>query len=100
MPYGYVLLVATVVLALRHVRSTCASSRSKGVVGGLAAFTVLGPYLWPGFVPGGWLVSLACFALQLPLGFYVVFHQAVWSPDGSSRAGPPESEEPGQRPRP
>jgi hypothetical protein len=86
MPYGYVLLVATVILAVRHVRSTYASGRSKGLVGSLAAFAILAPYLWPGF-----LVVLASPVLQLALGFYVVFHQAVWSPDKSSKsraAGP------------
>jgi hypothetical protein len=81
MPYGYVLLVATVVLAVRHVRSTYASSRSKRLVGGLAAFSILAPYLWPGFLPlVGWVV-LACPFLQLAIGFYIIFHQAVWCPD-------------------
>jgi hypothetical protein len=85
MPYGYLILIATGVLAVRHIRSTCASSRSKYLVGGLAAFTVLAPYLWPRFLPlAGW-VSMVSMYLQLAICFYIIFHQAVYD-DESDRA--------------
>jgi len=77
MPYGLLILIATVVLVVRHVRATFASSRSKYLVGGLAAFTVLAPYLWPRFLPlAGW-VALISMWLQLAICFYVIFHQVV-----------------------
>jgi hypothetical protein len=78
MPYGYLILVATVVLAIRHVRSTYASSRSKCLVAGLAAFSVLAPYLWPTFLPlAGWVISVSMF-LPWAICVYVIFHQAVY----------------------
>jgi len=85
MPYGILILVATAVLALRHVRSTYASIRSKCLVGGVAAFSVLAPYLWPRFFPlAGW-VGLVSMFLQVAICFYVVFYQAVYD-DESGRA--------------
>src|SRR5262245_18422068 len=81
MPYGYVLLVATVVLAVRHVRSTHASRRSKRPLGGLAAVSVLAPYLWLNFLPLVALVPLVCVFLQFAVCFYVLFHQAAWCPE-------------------
>jgi hypothetical protein len=84
MPYHYVVLVATVVLALRHARSSHASRRSKGLVGGLAAFAVLAPGLWPSFLPGAALVLLACPLLQWATCIYVILHQTVWTTDDQS----------------
>ena len=75
MPYGYVLLVATIALAVRHIRSTYASNHSKRLVGGLAAVSVLAPYLGPGFV------ALVALFLQFAVCLYVIFHQAAWCPD-------------------
>jgi hypothetical protein len=49
MPYGYVLLVATVVLVGRHVRSAYASARSKCFIG-CAAVSILAFSLWPRFL--------------------------------------------------
>jgi hypothetical protein len=84
MPYQYVVLIATVVLALRHVRSADASRRSKGLVGGLAAFAVLAPGLWPSFFPGTALVLLVCPLLQWATCFYVILHQTIWPAGGQS----------------
>jgi hypothetical protein len=95
MPYGYVLLAATLVLTIRHVRSAHASNRSKGLVGGLAVVSVLAPYLWPSFFPFLAFVALVCLLLQFAVCFYVIFHQAVWCPDDehtrASRTLPPTS---------
>jgi hypothetical protein len=84
MPYGFVLVIATAVLAVRHVRSTHASARSKRLVAGLAALSVLAPYVWPGSFPLAGVVGLACPVLQFAIGFYVVFHEAVWRPDAGN----------------
>jgi hypothetical protein len=81
MPYGFVLLVATVVLAVRHVRSTYASNRSKCLVGGLTAVSILAIYLWPSFLPLAALVPLISLFLQLAVCFYLIFHHAAWGPD-------------------
>ena len=78
MPYGYLILIATAVLAFRHFRSTYASGRSKYLVGGLAAFSVLAPYLWPRFFPlAGW-VDLVSMFLQGAICLYVIFCQTVY----------------------
>jgi hypothetical protein len=84
MPYGFVLVIAVLVLAVRHIRSTYASSRSKLLVAGLTAFGVLAPYLWSGFLPFAGLVSLTCPVIQLAVGFYLAFHEAVWRPDAEN----------------
>jgi hypothetical protein len=81
MPYGYILLAVTVVLAVRHVRSTYASSRSKCIVAGLAAASLLAPYFWPSFLPLAAVVPLGSMVLQLAVCFYIIFHQTVWRPD-------------------
>lgn len=79
--YSYVILLLTIVLTLRHVRSTYASARSKRLVGGLAAFSVLAPSLWPSFLHLFWLVDRVAVALRWGICFYVIFHQVVWSPE-------------------
>jgi hypothetical protein len=79
--YLYVILILTIVLAIRHVRSTYASTRSKRLVGGLAAFSVLAPSLWPSFLPLFWLIYQIAVALRWVICFYVIFHQVVWSPE-------------------
>lgn len=84
MPYGYLILVATAVLAVRHVRSTYASIRSKRLVGGLAAFSILAPYLWLRFLPLVGLVVFLCMWLPMAICVYVIFHQAVYD-DESGR---------------
>ena len=85
MPYGYVVLIATAVLALRHARAAYASKRSKRLVGGLAVGSVLAPYLWPSFLSLGALVPLACSVAQFAVCFYVLFHQAAWSLEDEHR---------------
>lgn len=77
MPYGVILLVVTVVLAVRHVRSIGPSLRSKRFVGGVAAFAVLAPYLWPLFLPLAGVIVILCLFLQLALSLYLVFHH-IW----------------------
>jgi len=88
MPYGYVVLSATVLLAVRHVRSNDASRRSKYIVVTLAAASVLAPYLWPSSLPLAGLVTLGCMLLQFALCFYVLFHQVIWPPDEEQSMGP------------
>jgi hypothetical protein len=78
MPYGYLLLIATVVLAVRHVRAAYASSRSQYLVGSVAAVSVLAPYLWPRFLPLAALVPLVSLCLQFAVCFYVIFYQVAW----------------------
>jgi hypothetical protein len=85
MLYGYVVLVVTAVLAVRHARAPYASRRSKRMVGGLAAASVLAPYLWPSFLPSGAWVPLASLSLQFGVCFYVLFHQAAWRPEAAHR---------------
>jgi hypothetical protein len=77
MPYGIIFLVATVVLAVRYVRSSGPSDRSKHLVGSLAAFAVLAPYLWPRFLPLAGVVALMCLFLQFSLSLCLVLHQ-MW----------------------
>ena len=78
MPYGYLILIATAVLAFRHVRSTYATPRSKRLVVGVAAFSALAPYLWPRFFPlAGW-VDLVSMFLQGAICVYVIFYQTVY----------------------
>jgi hypothetical protein len=74
-PYGYVLLVGTIVLAIRHIRSGYASNLSKRLVGGLAAVSVLALYMGPGFL------ALVALVLQLAVCLYVIFQQAARGPD-------------------
>jgi hypothetical protein len=78
---GPLLVVVTVVLALRHVCCTYASDRSKCLVGGLVAASVLAPYLWPSFLPSVILFILASPFLQIAIGVYVIFHQTIWCPE-------------------
>jgi hypothetical protein len=87
MPYGYVLLAATVVIAIRHVRSSYASNVSKALVAGFAAFSVSGPFAWPRFLPGDPFVPLFCLFLQFAVCFYVIIHRAAWRPDDERAEG-------------
>ena len=87
MPYDYALLAATVVLAVRHVRSTYASDRSKRLVGGLATVSLLAPYTWPSFLPLVALVLLVSSCLQFAVCFYLIFYQATWCPDDQGQSG-------------
>ncbi len=75
LPYGYVVLVATVILAIRHVRSAFASNRSKCLVGGLAAVSIVALFFGPSFLP------LAALFLQFAVCIYVIFHQVIWRPE-------------------
>jgi len=82
MPYGAVATAFLVVFVIRHVRSTYASNRSKCLVGGLAAFTILAPYLWPRSFPlVGSYVGMLSFPLQVVIAVYLTFHEAIWRPD-------------------
>jgi hypothetical protein len=82
MPYGYLILVTTAILAVRHVRSDYASKRSKCLVGGVAAITILAPYL-PNFLPLVGLLVLVSMYLQMALCGYVIFHQAIYDDEAS-----------------
>jgi hypothetical protein len=81
MPYEYVLVVVTVVLVVRHLRSDYASGRSKRLVGVSAAVCLLAPRVWPAFLPSLAPVALASLVLQFLVCFYIVFYQAAWRPD-------------------
>jgi hypothetical protein len=75
--YHYAILFAVAVLVVRHIRSASASTRSKRIVGGLAAFSLLAPYLWPSFLPLAGQVGPATMWLPVALGVYVVFHEKI-----------------------
>ena len=89
MTYLYAVYVipqfAVAVLAVRHVRSDFASPPSKRFVGGLTAFAVLAPHLWPAFLPLRNFVVWTALPLQFVVSFYIAFYQIIWSP----RAAPP-----------
>jgi hypothetical protein len=78
MPYEIIILAATVILAVRHACSAYASNRSKCLVVGLAAVSLLAPYFWPSFLPLAALFPLVTMVLQFAVCFYVIFHQTVW----------------------
>ena len=79
MNYGCALLIVTVVLVDRHLCSDRVPPRSKRLVGRLAAFAVLAPFLWPTFLPLRGFVNLAALVLQLAIGVYVAFYPLVRS---------------------
>ena len=66
-PYGIVLLVATGVLAFRHVRTDRASPRSRWVVGCIAFLSVIVSASWP----------LTAAVVQLSICVYVIIHRVV-----------------------
>ena len=79
LPYSLIPLIAVVVLTIQHVRSRHASVRSKCVVVGLAAGSVLIARVWP--------VSVIVVVLfQLALCGYVILHQMVMSVDDAPPA--------------
>ncbi len=54
------------------------TSRSKRLVGGLAAFSDLAPHLWPSFLPLVWLIAQVSMYFQWAICFYVILHQTVY----------------------
>jgi hypothetical protein len=91
MPYWIVVLGATIVLGYRHVRSPHASVRSKRIVGGLTAATIVAPWLWP-------LAALAVLPIQFLICLYVIFHRVVKTPDTAGGSPPaPADTVPGSR---
>ena len=91
-PYGFVLLAGTIVLAVRHVRANYASNLSKRLVGGLAAVSVLAPYIGPGFL------ALIALFLQFAVCLYVIFHQAAWGPEDEHAKASRNVRQDGDRP--
>jgi hypothetical protein len=62
------------------------------VVGGLAAVSLLAPYIGPGFV------AILPLFLQLAVGLYVIFHQAAWGPDEDDALASRTAHQDGNRP--
>jgi len=86
--YLYVLLIVTVVLTVRHLRSDRASSRSKRLAGGLTTFAILAPFLWPAFLPLRGFVPWGALVLQFAISGYIAFHQAIWPPTHRTTSTP------------
>ena len=93
MPYGYLIMAAVVVLALRHIRSAYATPRSKTLVGGLATFSILAPFLLPRLLPNLAILLVVCEFLPMVIAIYIAFYDAVNAPFDELGKAPRPSDE-------
>jgi hypothetical protein len=77
MGYGFILLAASIVLAYRYATTPGASRRSKWVVGGLVAASLL----VPAGLPRSWGLAgtLLAALLQVTVAAYVLLYQTATS---------------------
>jgi hypothetical protein len=73
-PYALIPLIAVVGLTIQHVRARHATVRSKCIVVGLAAVSVLFVWVWP-------IPTIVVVLFQLAICGYVILHQMVMSAD-------------------